>query len=244
MAPLFVLVRTMGAKNVTPLQGAEALIEFHLKSHGWSPAGAVQATFAQLRQSQPMIATLYAGNRLWEEMPAEMTAGELRHTLAGTVEHQRATAVRRLAGSGGVVAPVVRWALTIGALLWFPIVQPILEGMLALPDLGLNLWTDGRKLAALVVGVLSGASLLRNVTFLIIWFAVIWLWLRWGTQRRVARLLSRWKAPDGRDEPLNLGVQALRWMSGLLAPMRTVRERTDDLARRAKALAAPSGASA
>src|SRR5206468_1846546 len=37
MAPLFVLVRTMGAKNVTPLQGAEALIEFHVKTHGWSP---------------------------------------------------------------------------------------------------------------------------------------------------------------------------------------------------------------
>jgi hypothetical protein len=178
-------------------------------------------------------------------MPAELAAGELRRTLAATVERQRAAAVQRLAGRGGVVAPVFRWALTIGALLWFPLVQPILQGMLSLPDLGLNLWTDGRKLAALIVGVLSGESLLRNVTFLIIWFTVIWLWLRWGTQRRVSRLMSRWKSPDARDEPLNLGVQALRWMSNLLAPLRTVRERTDDVARRAKSLAAePAGAAA
>ena len=151
------------------------------------------------------------GKRLWADMPPETAAGELRRTLAATVERQRTTAVQRLAGRGGVVAPVFRWALTIGALLWFPLVQPILEGMLSLPDLGRDLWTDGRKLAALIVGVLSGAALLRNVTFLIIWFAVIWVWLRWGTQRRVGRLLSRWKSPDSRDEPLNLSVQALQW---------------------------------
>jgi hypothetical protein len=211
---------------------------------GRGTAALLQATFAQLRQSQPIIASLYRDNRLWEDMPAELAAGELRRTLAATVERQRAAAVQRLAGRGGVVAPVFRWALTIGALLWFPFVQPILEGMLSLPDLGLNLWAHGRKLAGLLVGVLSGESLLRNVTFLIIWFTVIWLWLRWGTQRRVARLMSRWKSPDARDEPLNLGVAALQWMSNLLAPLRTVRERTDDVARRTRALTASAAGAA
>jgi hypothetical protein len=227
-------------------RGAEALVEAYLDGagagaagagSGHGMAGAVQATFAQLRQSQPALAELYRHNRLWEDMPAEMAAGQLCRALAATVQRQRAAAVQRLAGRGGVIAPVFRWLLTIGALLWFPFVQPVLEGMLSLPEMRLDLWTGGRKLAALLVGVLSGAALLRNVTFLIIWFTVIWLWLRWGTQRRVARLLSRWKAPDSRDESLNLGARAMEWMSNLLAPVREARERTEDLARRAKALA-------
>jgi hypothetical protein len=222
-------------------RGAEALVEAYLDGAGGGGAGRgvaglVQATFAQLRQSQPAVATLYRDNRLWEDMPAEMAAGELRRTLAGTVERQRATAVQRLAGKTGVVAPLFRWVLTVGALLWFPLVQPILQGMLSLWEPGMNLWAHGRQLAALIVGVLSGASLLRNVTFLIIWFTVIWLALRWSTQRRVSRLLARWKAPDGRDESLNLTAQALQWMGRLMAPIRFARERTDDLARRASAL--------
>ena len=231
-------------------RGGEALVEAYLdgagggggSANGRGMAGLVQATFAQLRQAQPTVATLYRHNHLWEDMPADMAAGELRRTLAATVERQRAAAVQRLAGRGGVVAPVFRWLLTVGALLWFPFVQPVLQGMLSLPDLGRDLWSDGRKVAALVVGLLSGAALLRNVTFLIIWFTVIWLWLRWGTQRRVGRLLSRWKSPDARDEALNLNAQAMRWMADLLAPVRRVRERTEDVARRAMALGGPTGA--
>ena len=227
-------------------RGGEALVEAYLDGAGGAGgnanargvAGLVQATFAQLRQAQPTVATLYRHNHLWEDMPADLAAGELRRTLAATVERQRAVAVQRLAGRGGVVAPLFRWLLTVGALLWFPFVQPVLQGILALPDLGRDMWSDGRKVAALVVGLLSGAALLRNATFLIIWFTLIWLWLRWGTQRRVGRLLSRWKSPDARDEALNLSAQAMRWMAGLLAPIRMVRERTEDVARRAKALGA------
>jgi hypothetical protein len=248
LSPLLAVWRTnVGASTRGGLgaRGAEALVEAYLDGTGGAGgrgvASLVQTTFAQLRQAQPAVAGLYRDNRLWEDMPAELAAGELRRTLAGTVERQRAAAVQRLAGRGGVIAPLFRWLLTIGALLWFPLVQPILEGMLSLPDLGLNLWTDGRKLAALIVGVLSGAALLRNVTFLIIWFTVIWLALRWSTQRRVARLLSRWRSADYPDESLNLTTQALRWMDGLLEPLRSGRERTDDLVKRAKALGMTAG---
>src|SRR3954468_8928540 len=100
MAPLFVLVRTMGAKNVTPLQGADALIEFHLKTHGWSPAGAVQTTFAQLRQSHPAVGTLYEHRRLWEELPSQQAGDDLCRRLVHAVERQRAAARERLAGRG------------------------------------------------------------------------------------------------------------------------------------------------
>lgn len=248
LSPLLAVWRV----NVAPaggrgagLGGAEALVDSYLGgTSAGSVAANVQAAFAQLRQSQPAVSNLYRHNRLWEDMPAELAAGELRRTLAATVERQRTTAVQRLSGRGGVVAPVFRWLLTVGALLWFPFMQPVLEGMLSLPDLGLNLWTDGRKLAGLIVGVLSGASLLRNVTFLIIWFTVIWLWLRWGSQRRVARFLSRLGSPDYPDATLNLSTQSLQWMEALVAPVRSSCERMTDLARRAQALDDTSGAAA
>ena len=226
--------------------GAMVTVDAYLNQ--CDPSGAlprlVQSTFAQLRQSQPVVADLYRHNRLWEDMPAEMAAGELRRTLAAGLERQREVAIERLAGRSGVVAPLFRWLLTVGALLWFPFVQPVLEGMIALPDVGWDVWSHGRKLTGLVVSVLSGESLLRNVTFLIIWFAVIWLALRWNTQRRVSRFLARMRSPDGRDPTLNLAAQVMQWMDGLLAPLRTVTERTADLARRAKRLEDTAGVAA
>ena len=227
--------------------GTEAMVDAYLGAcdpGGGGVARLVQTTFAQLRQSQPLVATLYRHNRLWEDMPAELAAGELRRTLAATVDRQRAVALQRLAGRTGVVAPLFRWLLTVGALLWFPFVQPVLAGMLAVQQRWWDLWSHGQEVLRLVVGVLSGESLLRNVTFLIIWFTVIWLSLRWNTQRRVARFLARMRSPAERDESLNLSTQAVRWMDTLVEPIRLSAERTADLARRAKAVEQSVGAAA
>ena len=226
--------------------GAETMVDAYLNACG--PAGGltrlVQTTFAQLRQSQPAFAPLYRHNRLWEDMPAELAAGELRRTLAAAVERQRAVALEKLSGRNGVVAPLFRWLLTVGALLWFPFVQPVLAGMLAVKERWWDLWSHGQEVLRLAVSVLSGESLLRNVTFLIIWFTVIWLALRWNTQRRVARFLARMRSADERDPALNLTAQAVQWMADLLTPLRQNCERMTDLARRAKALDRSAGAAA
>ena len=226
--------------------GAEGMVEAYL--NGCDPAGGlprlVQTTFAQLRQSQPLVATLYRHNRLWEDMPAELAAGELRRALSASVERQRTVALERLSGRNGVVAPVFRWLLTIGALLWFPFIQPVLQGMLAVRERWWDLWSHGQDVLRLVVGVLSGESLLRNVTFLIIWFTVIWLALRWNTQRRVGRFLARMRSPDERDDSLNLTAQTVRWMGELVSPVRQSCDRMSDLARRARALEQATSAAA
>ena len=248
LSPLLAVWRSNAAPSGARAagSGAEAMVDVYLG--GCDPAGGVarlvQTTFAQLRQSQPLVAQLYRGNRLWEDMPAELAVGELRRTLAASVERQRAVAVERLAGRSGVVAPLLRWLLTVGALLWFPFVQPVLEGMLKLPEIQRDWWTQGRNLAALVVGLLSGEALLRNATFLIVWFTVIWLALRWNTQRRVARFLNRMRSPGERDASLNLTMQAVQWMEALVAPLRRSHEQVADLARRAKALDDRTGAAA
>ena len=242
LSPLLAVWRSnvgAGTRGVgSAVGGPEAMVDAYLSAA--DPSGGVarlvQSTFAQLRQSQPVVAQLYRHNRLWEDMPAEMAAGELRRALTNAVERQRAVALERLSGRSGIVAPLFRWLLTVGALLWFPFVQPVLAGMLAVEERWWDVWGHGQNVARLAVSVLSGESLLRNVTFLIIWFTVIWLALRWNTQRRVARFLARMRSPGERDESLNLTAQAVRWMGELVAPVRRSSERMSELAGRAKAL--------
>jgi hypothetical protein len=232
MAPLFVLVRTMGAKNVTPLQGADALIEFHLKSHGWSPSGAVQATFAQLRQSHPAVGSLYEHRRLWEEMPSQQAADDLCRRLVSAVERQRTAARERLIGHGLGVGPAVRWLLTIGALLWFPLIQPVLQETLADP----SVLGQFRLILKAIIQVLGADYLLKSAGFLLIYYAVLWLALRWNTHRQVARLLSRWRLADDPDPELSLAAQSLQWVDGLTEPVQKAHERLAELANRAERL--------
>jgi hypothetical protein len=146
--------------------------------------------------------------------------------------YSSATARDRLSGGkAAALGAPLRWLLTIGALLWFPIVQPILHVFLT--D---GIETTPRKLAGLIVGILSGTALLKNVSFLALWFLVIWLALRWNTQRRVSRLLSKWKSANYPDRSLNLTAQTLDWMSELLDPIRRTRERMESVVARAGAL--------
>ncbi len=238
LAPLLAVWRSnVGPAGRTGLRGSDALVDAYLEGDGRPLSGRIQSAFAQLRQAHPAAAELYRNNHLWEDMPAEAAAAELRRTLAATVDRQRAAARDALAGRGGVIAPLFRWLLTIGALLWFPIVQPILSGFLNDATLEVNWFApDWRRLLGLLVSVLSGEALLKNATFLIIWFTVIWLALRWGTQRRLSRLLARWRSADYPDPALNLTTQTLQWLRDLVAPIAQSRERTQSLAERADVL--------
>jgi len=126
-------------------------------------------------------------------------------------------------------APLFRWLLTIGAVLWFPLIQPVLEVILR----------DGyiqsvKGALILAVQLLSSAYLLKSAGFLAIWFLFLWLVLRWDTQRKVTRLLTRWRSlSDAHDATMNTSAAALRWVDELLDPIRTAREREESLVKRA-----------
>jgi len=79
-----------------------------------------------LQQTNPAVSELYRQRKLWESLPAEAAAAELRETLSATLDRQRAAALAT-ASRGGPIAAATRWLLTIGAVIWFPIVQPVLE---------------------------------------------------------------------------------------------------------------------
>jgi hypothetical protein len=148
--------------------------------------------------------------------------------LGRTIDRQREAVMQRVAGASGAATAPLRWLFTIGAVLWFPFVQPLLEAFLAG---GAGKTT--RELLLLGVQMLGVTYLLKNVTFLIIWFVVLWMILRWGTHRRAARLMHRWRTSQRLDDPLSLSGQVLRWMDDLLEPIGRHRARVEAVVKRA-----------
>ena len=217
-------------RNVGTAPTVESLVDASLTIQGRPVSLQVQATFALLQQTHPLVSPLYRTQRLWESSVADATALELRGGLVAALRRQRTEAKSRIARRG-LIAPLVRWTLTIGAILWFPIVQPVLEVMLR--DNFTHTLRDGLILA---VQLLGATYLLRSAAFLAIWFLFLWLVLRWNTQRRVNALLARWRRLDGGDSASNPASAALAWVDELLDPIRTARQREEHLATRAETL--------
>src|SRR5262249_30179301 len=159
------------------------------------------------------VGPLYRQRRLWEEVPAASAADDLRETLATVLRRQHSAATERFAVCRNPLRGAMRWLLTIGAIVWFPIVQPVLE--LALND---SLAHTARGALLLAVQLLGATYLLKSAGFLGIWFVFLWLILRWDTQRRVAKMLTRWQevgddtdTAETTDESLNPAAAALAW---------------------------------
>jgi GTPase Era involved in 16S rRNA processing len=230
LLPLRFVIRENAAPN-SFFGGEEALVDAHLKIAAAPVASAVQSAFAQLNQSHPAIPALYSTRKLWEPMDAQASEARLRRELIDTLRGQREMVLERLTGRAGVIAPIFRVLVTVGALLWFPFIQPVLQILLT----GKTVFGTARDVGILAVEVLSADSLLKNAVFLIIWYLLIWSLLRWSTRRRVDRLLKSWQSGKS-DDSLNITTRVLNWIDNLLEPIHRARELTEDLAHRAKAM--------
>ena len=72
----------------------------------------------------------------------------------------------------------------------------------------------------------------------LLWFAGLWVLVRCDTQRRVNRLLLKWRGTEARDPSVNLAAATLEWIDGLIEPVRVARGRADALVERTEALRA------
>ncbi len=223
--------RRLSAEQQRTLEGPDVLVETYLRPEGRDLSASIQTTFAYLQQSQPLISHLYKDRKLWEARPADLATGELQRALADTVTRQRAMIVRRACGRSGLIGHFLRGFLTIGALLWFPLIQPMVEAMLQDNFIG-----NIRHILLIVARAFSVASLLQTVSFLILWYFIIWLIVRWNTQRRIERQLARWKSTDSTDPELNLAVRTMEWVETLTQPIRLAREKIDRLIERSEEL--------
>jgi hypothetical protein len=200
----------------------------------------IQRSFALLQQSQLAVSVLYKDRKLWESVPASIAAAELRDALIGTVDRQRAAACARIDRDGPW--SLLRGLLTIGALMWFPFIQPFAEVWLANRAAASQPAAPQQGLPLLFVRLLSLNNLIGTLTSLLIYFAVLWLILRWDTRRRVDRQFARWKRLENLDPSLNLMAKTLEWLSTLVAPIRLAREAMESLAGRVKDLRESIGA--
>jgi len=190
----------------------------------------VQAAFAQIQQLHPEVGALYQDRKLWESMHADLAAMDLRRRFDVTVERQRQAIMQRAGGRFAFVFAPIRWLLTIGAVLWFPLLQPVSEALLQ-P----TVWTFSKETLLVVVKTLSVAHFLECTTFLLLWFLILWVLLRWGMQRRVGRLIERWKQSDPEDE-LSLAGQTVEWIDELLEPVHRRRDRISAVIKQAEEL--------
>jgi hypothetical protein len=233
LAPLRLVIRE-NASAGSFFGGAESLVDAHLKPSGSTIGSLVQTTFAQLQQTDPTVAGLYERRKLWETMESSAAEARLRQDLIETVKRQRQVVLDRLGGRSGIIAPLFRVLLTVGALLWFPFIQPVLAILMRSGS-----WTAQlRDAGAMAVQVLNGQALLYNSLFLLVWYLLLLAMLRWTTRSRVDRLLSGWKNAANADPTLNLTTRALQWIDDLLAPIRSARQATRSLNDQAQELRA------
>jgi GTPase SAR1 family protein len=225
LEPLIGALRGRLAGGLARPAALETFVASHLHAGGRPLTARVQSAFAHLHQASPEAGPLYGSHRLWEPMHAEAAAQELEHSLAAGLEHQREMMRRRLARGWGPLGWLARVTLTIGAAVWFPIAQPMLDAWLRAEA--------GPSLLAVAVGVFSASHLLRSVASLAIYFVFIWLALQWHSRRQVDRWLERWKRADPLDPDESLTARVLGWSEDLLDPIRRQRERLEDLLGRA-----------
>jgi hypothetical protein len=191
-----------------------------------------QTAFAQLHQLHPQLSEMYRDRKLWESMHADVATIDLKRRFAEVAQRQQQAVLQRAGGRFHALFAPWRWLLTIGAVLWFPIVQPILNVMLQQ-----DVWNLSKETLRVVVGVLSVEHLLSCVTFLLLWLFILWVMLRWGTQRRVTRIIERWKRADS-DDDLSLPQQVIQWTDEMLDPIHRRRERVEQILKQAELLRA------
>lgn len=186
---------------------------------------AIRATFAEVRRRDASVADVYGASLPWNDRESDSNVAVVTARLADAMDARRQRGVAAIGrGHGAALAPL-RWLLTLGAVLWFPFVQPVLAIVLD-PS-----WTwTGLTQAAVwqIVKLLGSTYLLQSVTFLAVYFFGLWATLRFLTLRRVEYLAAR-AAPDdslnAADQPATI---AEAWVDELLAPLAA---RSAELAR-------------
>ncbi len=167
----------------------------------------IRGVFSELTQQNPALLQIYSQQKLWENDVAERAAAGLERRTDAAMQNQRTTLVRTFSKPSRItrmIAPIV----TIGAAIWFPIVQPILEIVLQ----G-TVFAFTKESLLLIVKLLGATYLIQSVGFLAIYFLALWMWLRWMAYRKVDRAMRH--ATDA-DHP---AAAVLVWNEQLVEPI-------------------------
>jgi hypothetical protein len=176
----------------------------------------IQAAFAEAGRLDRQIAELYGPSRPWEAEPASARAADLVARLSSALQKRQLLATDLASrGLGGWGTPC-RWALTFGAVLWFPIVQPVLEIVLK-PDFT---WTGvTRESIWLMIQLLGATYLLKSVGFLAVYLVLLWMAVRFRAGRSARRAVDQIDAGRLGDESARLSRAMDDWLADQLEPL-------------------------
>jgi len=204
--------------------------------NGQTIAQTLQTTFALLQQSHPVLSDLYHEQKYWEISPAVAAEGQLRHALSQTLDAQRQSAVAQFEPRHSPAMFLLRNLLSVGALVWFVLLQPLLL-------LFLQPRTANESWALRLVQAFSASQVIVALVFVVIYLSLLWYLLRWDTQRRLNRQFTQWRRLDANpsaDASPNLTACAMNWLNDLTAPIRSELARYEAVAQRVDLLRAPA----
>jgi hypothetical protein len=212
LAPLASALR----RNVLGLSTARASVRVILGDLTPPLDANLRSVFADVRRRDPSISEAYGDTPPWEHETSAERVAELTTRLADAADlRKRAIADRAGRGHGRASAPL-RWLLTFGAALWFPIIQPVAQVVLN-PDYTWAGWTW--RTAWQLVSLFGTLHLLQSAAFLLIYFVTLWAILRYLTARSTERLINRLDASELDAAGATLTAQAAAWVSELFAPI-------------------------
>lgn len=210
------------ARSVRPSDMTQTLAGREVASH-------LRGVFAELVQSDPLILRLYEKDKLWEHEPSERASAGLEQKLDRAIQNHQKRLSEKFSRPGfliRLVAPI----LTIGAAVWFPLLQPMLQILLQESAFDVT-----RETLLTIVQLLSASYLLQSVGFLAIYFVVLWMWLRWRVTRRIQRYLRQTTESD------HPAAVILEWQDRLLEPIQQYVEQLESLQARINSFAASAG---
>lgn len=155
-----------------------------------SPASVVRGAMDELKPDvDARITMLHARTLTDHPARTSISADDLSSRLANALKRRDELIVNRIArGHGAIFAPI-RWLLTLGAAIWFPLAQPVAEAVLQLSQFSFD-----RATLLTIVRLISAEQLLGGLAFVVMWLIGLWALLRVASHRAVTRLL------DAQDE--------------------------------------------
>ncbi len=197
-----------------------------------SVARHVQGVFAELSQQDSRIFDYYQHQKLWEQSAADLAANRIEEKLERAVELHQESLLKTSARPAlltRIIAPIV----TIGAALWFPIIQPISEIYLQQTTFEMT-----RQSMLLIVQLLGASYLIKSIGFLAIYFAALWMYLRWYAGNR---MISKLQKTTASDHPAR---EIFKWSDELALPVTLQIEKIKKLHDRIEAVSIPSRSAA
>jgi len=188
-----------------------------------APTSVVHHAIGELKPNlESRVTMLHARALTNKDQRDSISTDELSLRMTDAVKRRSDDVIKRASRGHGAIGAPLRWLLTIGAAVWFPLAQPVTEAVLQISQFAFD-----RATLLTIVRLISADQLLGGLAFVVIWLLGLWALLRVSTHRSVTRQL------ESRDANVDeLDRIAVAWSDAHITHDVTEAARATDLAER------------